>query len=197
MIRFHEGGFDPEAPNHNISELTVDNYDGTVTRTTYDRDGKVLSTETASDLPLPEPPVLSETQVLAKMVLAPRVRDDAVQISDTELAEMAQLFPEWEHGIRVAAGDVLRWDGTLVEAIQSHVTQADWMPGETPALWKVHRESGNATEWVQPAGAHDAYWVGDRVSHRDQIWVSISGDNVWEPGVFGWDVLADLDKEVP
>ena len=41
-------------------------------------------------------------------------------------------------------------------------------------------------EWVQPAGAHDAYVAGDVVEYAGRVWVSIVTPNVWEPGVTGW-----------
>lgn len=40
--------------------------------------------------------------------------------------------------------------------------------------------------WVQPTGAHDAYNIGARVSHKDKHWTSDYDANVWEPGVYGW-----------
>lgn len=47
--------------------------------------------------------------------------------------------------------------------------------------------------WVQPTGAHDAYTIGDVVVHNGQVWKCVEGDendlNVWEPGVFGWEVI--------
>ena len=43
-----------------------------------------------------------------------------------------------------------------------------------------------ASAWVQPTGAHDAYGLGDIVTHNGQTWESTNADNVWEPGVFGW-----------
>ena len=47
--------------------------------------------------------------------------------------------------------------------------------------------------WVQPTGAHDAYTIGDVVLHNEQVWKCVEGDendlNVWEPGVFGWEVI--------
>ena len=42
--------------NGNIVEQTVDNGDGTGTRTTYDADGNVTSVEQLTGLPIPEPP---------------------------------------------------------------------------------------------------------------------------------------------
>ena len=40
--------------------------------------------------------------------------------------------------------------------------------------------------WVQPAGAHDAYQVGAKVTHAGNRWISTAANNVWAPGVFGW-----------
>lgn len=42
--------------------------------------------------------------------------------------------------------------------------------------------------WVQPTGEHDAYALGAIVNHNGQTWVSQYAANVWEPGVFGWEL---------
>lgn len=85
------------------------------------------------------------------------------------------------------ATEVYAWDGTLVEVLQPHTTQADWTPNLVPALFKVHRVAGQVTAWVQPTGAQDAYEAGAVVTHNGQTWDNTHGDgNVWEPGEFGW-----------
>ena len=54
--------------NSNIIEQTVDNGDGTGTRTVYDADGNVTSTEQLTGLPIPEPePVDPLTTLLARL----------------------------------------------------------------------------------------------------------------------------------
>lgn len=55
-ITYGLGGYDPDHPNGNVVEQTVDNGDGTGTRTTYDVDGNVTGVENLTDLPIPEPP---------------------------------------------------------------------------------------------------------------------------------------------
>ena len=45
------GGYDPDHPSSNIVEQTVDNGDGTGTRTTYHPDGTVDTVEQLSGLP--------------------------------------------------------------------------------------------------------------------------------------------------
>jgi hypothetical protein len=42
--------------------------------------------------------------------------------------------------------------------------------------------------WVQPVGSIDAYHLGDRVAHTGN-WISNIDNNVWEPGVYGWNQL--------
>lgn len=47
-------------------------------------------------------------------------------------------------------------------------------------------------DWVQPAGAQDAYPLTDvhgnpaRVMHNGQIWENTTATNTWAPGVYGW-----------
>lgn len=43
--------------------------------------------------------------------------------------------------------------------------------------------------WVQPTGAQDAYQIGDRVTYNGNTWVCAVANNVWEPGVYGWNVV--------
>lgn len=126
----------------------------------------------------------------ARLTVADLVRSEA--LDDDDVADVAALFPPWAAGQAVAAGDLRSWDGTVVECVQAHTTQADWTPDVTPALWKVHRQTAGPTPdpWVQPTGGHAAYQLGDRVTHNGQTWESTAADNVWAPGVYGWVVVA-------
>ena len=64
-----------------------------------------------------------------------------------------------------------------------------WQPGTQNAGWfDLTPPVEGPQPWVQPTGAHDAYGVGDEVTHNGQTWVSNTAANVWEPGVYGWDV---------
>jgi hypothetical protein len=103
-----------------------------------------------------------------------------------ELIEIADLFNEWQSGIAVKAGELYRHDGGLWRVVQAHTTQADWKPASVPALFVRVAEPGTVAAWKQPAGAHDAYQIGARVTHKGFTWQSTAANNVWEPGVFGW-----------
>ena len=56
--------------NGNIVEQTVDHGDGTGTRTTFDADGNVTSTEQLTGLPIPVPPEPTDGEKLATLLAA-------------------------------------------------------------------------------------------------------------------------------
>lgn len=60
-----------------------------------------------------------------------------------------------------------------------------WEPGVSG--WRnISEPTIGYPVWVQPTGAHDAYQVGERVTHAGQDWESTAASNIWEPGVYGW-----------
>ena len=61
---------------------------------------------------------------------------------------------------------------------------------EPPTSWRrVGDDPNEIFPWYQPVGAHDAYRLGAVVTHNGSTWDNTGSDaNVWEPGVFGWEV---------
>ena len=83
------------------------------------------------------------------------------------------------------AGDRVQHGGTLYKCVQAHTSQADWTPDATPALWVVVSVD-EWPEWVQPAGAHDAYHRGDKVSYHGKHYICTADANIYAPDVYGW-----------
>ena len=107
--------------------------------------------------------------------------------TDEKLVENKAAFPWW-NGDRVnyLTGMLVQYGENLYRVVQSHISQSDWTPDKTPALFtKISTEE--FPEWVQPTGAQDAYMSGDKVTHNSKHWISTADNNVWEPGVYGWD----------
>lgn len=55
-ITYDVGGYDPDHPASNVIAQTVDNGDGTGTRTTYLPDGTIDTVEQLTGLPIPPEP---------------------------------------------------------------------------------------------------------------------------------------------
>ena len=100
----------------------------------------------------------------------------------------AMLFPAWRVPLAIQIGEIYRYPGDefLYRVVQAHTTQHDWPPPLVPALFVRVAEPGTIPDWVQPAGGHDAYNMGDQVRHVGKVWESTINANVWEPGVYGW-----------
>ena len=69
-----------------------------------------------------------------------------------------------------------------------------------PALIRSVRDPYSVSAWRQPIDQYDAYKLvnaftgaADKCTHNGQTWrvtqADGSGNNVWEPGVFGWTVV--------
>ena len=114
----------------------------------------------------------------------------AVSLNDTDAMNAAELFPAWGTGLQYAVGDRRRYDGKLYKCVQGHISQAGWEPPSVPALWTEVAAPGEIPVWKQPTGAQNAYKTGDKVWYPDEnttVYVSTVDNNVWVPGVYGWE----------
>ena len=112
-------------------------------------------------------------------------------LDDTEALGVPELFPNWEVNHPYEVGDRMRYADQLYKVVQAHTSQADWTPDITPALYTPVAEPGEIPVWKQPTGAQDAYNTGDKVHYPDAdgpVYISTVDANVWEPGVYGWDL---------
>lgn len=110
----------------------------------------------------------------------------STSLTDEDALEAIELYPQWQTGTAYTVDERIRYNSTLYRCVQAHTSQDDWTPDITPALWTVV-SLDDFPEWGQPTGAQDAYQRGDKVSHNDKHWISTADNNVWEPGVYGWE----------
>lgn len=73
-------------------------------------------------------------------------------LPDGDAAKCPGLTRAWRAGETVEAGERRCYAGVLYKALQGHTTQADWTPGQTPALWVVV-EVGHAGTLEDPIPA--------------------------------------------
>ena len=98
----------------------------------------------------------------------------------------------------VTAGSLYRYDNLLWSVIQTFSrTTYSAHPSTYPALIRRIAEPGTTPAWWQPLDANDAPklvnpFTGkpDQRTHGGFTWkvtgADGSGNNTWEPGVFGW-----------
>ena len=120
-----------------------------------------------------------------------KIETAAAQQSDELALQSVELFPKWEAGISVTAGDRYQYNSVLYRVVQSHTTQDDWTPDITPALWTVV-SLDEWPEWVRPTSSESAYKKGDKVTYNGQHYISLIDANVWSPEEYpaGWELVA-------
>ena len=114
----------------------------------------------------------------------------AAALTDDEALKAAAIYPLWNSSAAYAAGDRVRYDGVLYKCLQAHTAQPSWTPTAAPSLWAkvLTSDTGAPLPWEQPESTNP-YKKGDKVTHNGQTWVSTIDNNVWEPGVYGWEVV--------
>jgi len=130
------------------------------------------------------------------MFITKQVQETAQSFDDATSLDNQALFPFWETDITVQAGQKYQHfnksgDIVLYKVIQTHTTQSDWKPDNTPALWVRVGFDNEILEWTQPEGAHDAYQIGDKVKFNGKIYESLIANNTYSPTDYpqGWKEL--------
>ncbi len=68
----------------------------------------------------------------------------------------------WLAGEQVYVGTRRTHAGQVYECLQAHVTQSDWQPDRTPALWRPYVVTPGGNAWTVGV----AYRVGDEVTYQ-------------------------------
>lgn len=107
---------------------------------------------------------------------------------DTTLTKHAAQFSKWASAVSYTVNAIAQYQAKLYRCLQAHTSQEDWTPPTASSLWK---EVGDPTAewpaWSQPVGAVDTYSRGAKVSYKEKHWTSTVDNNVWVPGIYGWE----------
>lgn len=109
--------------------------------------------------------------------------------TDEKIVDNKAAFPWWNgNGVTYITNNILRYNDSVYRVLQNHTSQADWTPDVAVSLY-VEISVEEFPQWVQPTGAQDAYKKGDKVTYDNKHWISTADNNVWQPGVYGWDEI--------
>lgn len=108
--------------------------------------------------------------------------------TDERALEAVPIYPAWKTSKSYTTGERIRYNGILYKVLQAHTSQEDWTPDVAVSLFaKVLISDPSAIPaWEQPESTNP-YKKGEKVTHNGSTWVSTVDNNVWEPGVYGWE----------
>ena len=116
------------------------------------------------------------------------IEQSAQSLPDETALTAVMLYPVWSVTGIYDAGVRVQYNGILYKCLIAHTAQADWTPVAAPSLWAkvLIPDENTVPAWEQPDSTNP-YMKGDRVTHNGHTWVSTVDNNVWEPGVYGWE----------
>ena len=112
----------------------------------------------------------------------------SISLNDRTALEVPQLFPIWKENKNYTTDDRVRYNDELYRCLQTHSSQSSWNPIDAPSLWTkvLIPDPETIPEWIQPESTNP-YMTNDKVTHNGKTWICIIDNNVWEPGVYGWE----------
>ena len=112
----------------------------------------------------------------------------AIALTDEQAAKAPRIYPAWKTSKSYTVGERIRYNGILYKVLQAHTSQEDWTPDVAVSLFAKVLISDPSTipAWEQPESTNP-YKKGDKVTHNGSTWISTVDNNVWEPGVYGWE----------
>lgn len=110
--------------------------------------------------------------------------------TDDQAIEAPAVYPTWKEDVNYVSDTRVLYNGTLYRVLSDHTSQADWTPDATSSLFAkvLTSDDGKILPWEQPDSTNP-YKVGDKVSHNGSNWISVVDNNVWEPGIYGWEII--------
>lgn len=113
----------------------------------------------------------------------------AAGLTDKQAMEVATIYDPWQVNKAYDVGEFVLYgvnavgDPQLYKVAQYHVSQADWTPLATPALYTaIGLDNDGYPVWSPPTGAHDAYNTGDIVNYNGTLYISKCDGNCTVPG---------------
>lgn len=104
--------------------------------------------------------------------------------------QVPDLYPVWKANVQYSAGERVLYNEILYKVLQEHTSQPHWTPDLSVSLFaKVLIPDTNVVpEWEQPDSTNP-YMINDKVTHNGQTYISTIDNNIWEPGVYGWELV--------
>lgn len=144
-----------------------------------------------------EPNVGNESQAAIEFNRAIQLYVASIE-DETTILSIPTVYPEYKIGYPYKTKDIFRYgfnsvgDPQLYQVLQDHVSAEEYPVNNSTSLYKKIGISDDGTPiWVQPLGATDAYMKDDIVNHNENIYISTIDNNVWEPGVYGWEMVEE------
>lgn len=113
------------------------------------------------------------------------LRDEAPELTDTEVIEQELFIPTWREGPQIFEAPV-KYEGQVYRVLQAHDSTGNpgWNPAATPALFGIchSKDPAYAKPWAAPMGISGMYYKDEcYVDGEGVVWRQVyDGGNVYD-----------------
>lgn len=112
------------------------------------------------------------------------LREEAPELTDTEVIEQETFIPTWREGPQIFEAPV-KYEGQVYRTLQTHDSTGNpgWNPAASPALFGVchTKNPADAKPWVQPQGISGMYYKDECYTDGETVWRQVyDGGNVYD-----------------
>lgn len=110
--------------------------------------------------------------------------------TDPQAIDAPAVYPTWKEEVEYVGNERILYNDVLYKVLIAHTSQADWTPDVAASLFAkvLIPDVDVIPKWEQPDSTNP-YMKNDKVTHNDKNWISNIDNNIWEPGVYGWDEI--------
>ena len=121
----------------------------------------------------------------------------ANELSGTDLINNEDKIPMWSEDAVYTTehiGYPVQHNNQVFTILQPHTPAHNpgVFPVDLPAIYSIKHTTDpeRAKEYVAPNGTSGMYMLNDCCTKDGKTWVSLVDNNVWTPGVYGWEVIS-------
>lgn len=111
--------------------------------------------------------------------------------TDAEAYIMRFMYPKYAVGTTYSKGDRFMWEGKFYKVISSSPFKSteEWKPDISPSLYvEITDPNVEYPEFKQPINAETAYMKDDKMTFKNEKYISLIDNNVYSPEAYpaGW-----------
>ena len=112
------------------------------------------------------------------------LRDEAPELTDTEVIEQELFIPTWREGPQIFEAPV-KYEGQVYRVLQAHDSTGNpgWNPAAAPALFGIchTKDPAYAKPWAPPTGTSGMYYKDECYTDGEVVWrQTYDGGNVYD-----------------
>ena len=133
---------------------------------------------------------MAKTLKQLALQMRPMIQQAANSLSDNEALKAVNLFPKWVADKTYETGVRVRYNNVLYRCLHYHTSRETWNPEASNVIWERVVATEQPEEIIEEWDTNKKpYSKGSKVIYNGDTWESTVNNNIWTPGIYGWNKI--------